>query len=55
MGKERKTKETKADKRKKPLDQAEEWANRDMPDDAQRITQAGPTYSNPNEDEHLEG
>lgn len=37
--------------RKKPLEQAEEWAGRDMPDDAQVITQAGPTYSNPNADE----
>lgn len=37
--------------RKKPLEQAEDWASRDMPDDAQQITQAGPTYSNPNAEE----
>ncbi len=37
--------------RKKPLEQAEEWASRDIPDDAQQITQAGPTYTNPNESE----
>lgn len=35
--------------RKKPLEQAEEWASRDLPDNAQQITQAGPTYTNPNE------
>lgn len=35
--------------RKKPLEQAEQWTSRDMPDDAQQITQAGPTYTNPNE------
>jgi hypothetical protein len=32
-----------------PIEQAEEWANRDLPDDASPITQAGPTYTNPNE------
>jgi len=37
--------------RKQPLEQAEQWASRDMPNDAQQITQAGPTYSNPNADE----
>ena len=39
--------------RKQPLEQAEEWADRDIPDDAGPITQPGPTYGNPNEDEHL--
>jgi hypothetical protein len=37
--------------RKQPLEQAEEWASRDMPDDAQEVTQAGPTYVNPNSEE----
>jgi hypothetical protein len=37
--------------RKQPIEQAEEWASRDIPDDAQNITQAGPTYTNPNADE----
>lgn len=37
--------------RKEPLKQAEQWASRDMPDDAQQITQAGPTYTNPNSEE----
>lgn len=37
--------------RKQPLAQAEEWAARDMPDTASPITQAGPTYVNPNADE----
>lgn len=41
--------------RKQPLEQAEVWAGRDIPDDAQQITQAGPTYTNPNADEHFEG
>lgn len=35
--------------RKQPLEQAEDWASRDIPNDAQQITQAGPTYTNPNE------
>jgi hypothetical protein len=39
--------------RKKPLEQAEEWAARDIPDDAGPITQPGPTLVNPNQDEHL--
>jgi hypothetical protein len=39
--------------RKEPLAQAEEWASRDMPDDAQQVTQAGPTYTNPNADEEM--
>src|SRR6187402_669989 len=34
--------------RKQPIEQAEQWANRDMPGDAQEVTQAGPTYVNPN-------
>jgi hypothetical protein len=37
--------------RKQPIEQAEDWASRDIPDDAQEITQAGPTYTNPNADE----
>jgi hypothetical protein len=37
--------------RKQPLEQAEQWASRDMPDDAQQVTQAGPTYTNPNADQ----
>jgi len=37
--------------RKQPLEQAEQWADRDIPNDAQQITQAGPTYSNPNANE----
>ncbi len=39
--------------RKKPLEQAEECASRDMPDDAQQITHAGPTYTNPNSEEEF--
>lgn len=35
------------------LEQASEWANREMPADAQQVTQAGPTYSNPNENQQL--
>jgi hypothetical protein len=41
--------------RKQPLEQAEEWAGRDIPDDAGPITQPGPTMTNPNESETLEG
>jgi hypothetical protein len=37
--------------RKQPIEQAEEWASRDIPADAQQITQPGPTFSNPNESE----
>lgn len=37
--------------KKKPIEQAEDWANRDIPDDAQQVTQAGPTYENPNSKE----
>lgn len=56
MSKDRETKKAEKSKaKKKPLEQAEEWADRDLPSDAEQITQAGPTYSNPNEDEHLEG
>lgn len=39
--------------RKQPLAQAESWASRDMPDDAQQVTQAGPTYTNPNASEEF--
>ena len=39
--------------RKQPLEQAEQWANRDMPDDAQQVTQPGPTYVNPNANEEV--
>lgn len=39
--------------RKQPLEQAEQWAGRELPDDAGPITQPGPTLVNPNEDEHL--
>src|SRR5687768_3654811 len=42
-------------RKQEPLAQAEEWASRDMPDDAQQVTQPGSTYSNPNEDQHFEG
>jgi hypothetical protein len=38
-------------KKQEPIEQAEEWASRDIPGDAQEVTQAGPTYSNPNESE----
>jgi hypothetical protein len=41
--------------RKQPLEQAEEWAGREMPGDASPVTQPGPTMVNPNEDEHYEG
>ena len=41
--------------RKQPLEQAEQWAGRDMPNDAAPVTQPGETYINPNEDEHFEG
>lgn len=37
--------------KKEPIEQAEEWANRDIPNDAQQITQPGPTYPNPNADQ----
>src|SRR4051812_10193912 len=39
--------------RKQPLEQAEVWADRDMPNDASPVTQAGPTYTNPNSDEEF--
>jgi hypothetical protein len=39
--------------RKQPLEQAEEWAGRDIQDTAWPITQPGPALDNPNEDEHL--
>ena len=38
-------------RKEQPLEQAEQWASRDIPDDAQQITQAGPTYDNPNADQ----
>jgi hypothetical protein len=37
--------------RKSPVQQAEQWASRDIPDDAQQVSQAGPTYVNPNSEE----
>ncbi len=40
---------------KSPVAQEEVWNNRSVPDDAQQITQPGPTYANPNENQHLEG
>jgi len=40
--------------RKQPIEQAEQWANRDMPGDAQEVTQAGPTYVNPNASQEAE-
>jgi hypothetical protein len=39
--------------RKQPIEQAEVWAGRDIPDDAQQITQPGPAMENPNANEHL--
>ncbi len=39
--------------RKQPLEQAEQWAGRDLPNDAYPITQPGPTLTNPNQDESL--
>jgi hypothetical protein len=39
--------------RKQPLEQAEEWAGRDMPGDASPVTQPGQPLTNPNSDEHL--
>lgn len=39
--------------RKQPLEQAEEWAGRDLPNDAGPVSQPGPALTNPNEDEHL--
>jgi len=35
-------------RKEQPLEQAEQWVSRDMPNDAQQITQAGPTFVNPN-------
>jgi hypothetical protein len=37
----------------KTIARAENWAKRDIPDDAQQITQPGSTYFNPNQDQHL--
>jgi hypothetical protein len=39
--------------RKQPIEQAEDWASRDIPNDAEQITQPGPTYTNPNANESL--
>jgi hypothetical protein len=39
--------------RKQPLEQAEKWAGRDIPNDAQQITQPGPTYINYNANEEV--
>jgi hypothetical protein len=41
--------------RKQPLEQAEEWAGRDISNDAGPITQPGPGLVNPNADERFEG
>lgn len=41
--------------RKQPLEQAEEWAARNIPNDATPITQPGETYTNPNADEEFKG
>lgn len=41
--------------KKEPLELAEEWANRDMSDDASPVTQPGPTYTNPNETQEFKG
>ena len=41
--------------RKQPIEQAEQWAGRDIPADASPITQPGPTMVNPNEDQNLKG
>lgn len=41
--------------RKQPIEQAEQWAGRKLPEDASPVTQAGPTMINPNADEHYEG
>lgn len=41
--------------RKQPIEQAEEWASRDISDDAQQITQPGEPLVNPNADEEYKG
>lgn len=41
--------------RKDPVEQAEDWAARELPGDAAPITQPGTTVVNPNADEHFEG
>lgn len=41
-------------KKEQPIEQAEQWASRDIPNDAQQITQAGPTYTNPNASQEAE-
>ncbi len=45
------SKAKKPKKQEQPFDRAEKWVSRDVPNDAQEITQAGPTYDNPNKDE----
>lgn len=35
------------------VEQAEEFASREIPSDAQQLTQPGPTYANPNSDQSL--
>lgn len=40
--------------KEQPLEQAEQWASRDIPNDAQQITQAGPTYVNFNASQEAE-
>lgn len=41
--------------RKQPIEQAEEWAGRELPGDASPITQPGPALVNPNADEEYKG
>jgi hypothetical protein len=41
--------------RKQPIEQAEEWAGRDIPGDASPITQPGQPLTNPNADEEFKG
>lgn len=41
--------------KKEPLEQAEQWAARDIPNDAAPITQPGETYVNPNAEEEFRG
>jgi hypothetical protein len=41
--------------RKQPIEQAEEWAGRDIPDTAYPVTQPGETYVNPNANEEFKG
>jgi hypothetical protein len=41
-------------RKEQPIEQAEPWASRDISDDSQQITQAGPTYLNPNASQEAE-